>query len=262
MIRFDVVSKKFATGTVALSEISLLIDKGEFVFLVGSTGSGKTTLLRIIIKDILPTEGKVFVNEYEITNLPKNKLPVLRKKIGMIFQDLKLLADRTVFENVVLPLEVSGIKIENATERVEEILRQVGLNEHKDKFPVQLSGGELQRVAIARALILSPEVLLADEPTGNLDQSTSWEIVQILSDINKQGTTVIMATHNRDILKNMNKRIVHIEKGKIIKDEKGKEQKAHKETHKGEEKADDADKPQEHKENENEKEESKEDKKK
>src|SRR3972149_4222882 len=247
MIKFDNVSKKFATGTVALSDISLSIDEGEFVFLVGSTGSGRTTLFRLLIRDILPTEGKVFVNELEVTNLPKNKLPHLRKGVGVVFQDLKLLLDRTVFENVALPLEVSGINSENARLKVEEVLRQVGLNEHKDKFPVQLSGGEVQRVAIARGLILAPEILLADEPTGNLDQSTSWEVVQILSEINKHGTTVVMATHNADILKNMNKRIVHIEKGKIIKDEKGKEQKAHKETHKGEKKADDADKPQEHK---------------
>lgn len=240
MIKFDNVSKKFATGTVALSDISLSVDKGEFVFLVGSTGSGKTTLLRLLIRDILPTEGKVFVNEFEVTNLPKSKLSSLRKGVGVIFQDLKLLADRTVFENVMLPLEISGIRLENAVEKVEEILRQVGLNEHKDKFPVQLAGGELQRVAIARALILSPEILLADEPTGNLDQSTSWEIVQILSEINKQGATVIMATHNTDIIRNMNKRIIHIEKGKIIKDERIHESKSHKETHKNEKRAADA----------------------
>ena len=248
MIKLDNVSKKFATGTVALSDISLSIDEGEFVFLVGSTGSGKTTLFRLLIRDILPTEGKVFVNELEVTNLPKNKLPHLRKGVGVVFQDLKLLLDRTVFENVALPLEVSGINSESARLKVEEVLRQVGLNEHKDKFPVQLSGGEVQRVAIARALILAPQILLADEPTGNLDQSTSWEIVQILSDINKKGATVIMATHNSNIIKNMNKRIIHIEKGKIIKDEKSHEQKPHKETHKNEKKADNEKEPKESKE--------------
>ena len=248
--KLDNVSKKFATGTIALSEVSILIEKGEFVFLVGSTGSGKTTLLRLLIRDIIPTEGKVFVNEMEVVSLNKGKLPSLRKKIGVIFQDLKLLTDRTVFENVVLPLEVSGINAENGKTKVEEILRQVGLFEHKDKFPVQLSGGELQRAAIARALILSPEILLADEPTGNLDQSTSWEIIQLLSDINKKGTTIIMATHNIDIVKSMNKRGVHIEKGKIIKDEKGHEAKVHKDHHKEEKKTVDAKEPDDSKEEE------------
>src|SRR3989344_8900834 len=220
MIKLDKISKKFATGTLALSDVSLLVDKGEFIFLVGPTGSGKTTLLRLLIRDTLPSEGNIFINEFDLIKLPKGKLSSFRKKIGVVFQDLKLLADRTIFENVVLPLEVSGENSQSATSRVEEVLRQVGLTEHRDKFPVQLSGGELQRTAIARALILSPEILLADEPTGNLDAATSWEIVKILSDINKNGTTIVMATHNVDIIKSMNKRIIHIEKGKVIKDEK------------------------------------------
>ena len=220
MIKLDKVTKKFATGTIGLSDISLSVDKGEFVFLVGPTGSGKTTLLKLLIRESLPTEGNIIVNEYDVVNLPKNKLSVFRKKIGIVFQDLKLLADRTIFENVVLPLEISGENTQKVTGQVEEVLRQVGLLEHKDKFPIQLAGGELQRTAIARALILSPEILLADEPTGNLDAATSWEIVKILSDINKNGTTIVMATHNVDIIKSMNKRIIHIEKGKVIKDEK------------------------------------------
>ena len=219
MIKLDKVSKKFGTGTFGLSEVSLDIEKGEFVFLVGSTGAGKTTIFRLLIRDILPTEGSVVVNDWDVVKLPKNKISSLRKKVGFVFQDLKLLLDRTVFENVVLPLEVAGVKVEDATRTVEEILAQVGLLEHKDKFPVQLSGGELQRTAIARALVLSPEILLADEPTGNLDAATSWEIVKLLSDINKKGTTVVMATHNTDIVKSLGKRVIHIEKGKIIKDE-------------------------------------------
>ncbi len=219
MIKLDKVSKKFGTGTFGLSEVSLDIGKGEFVFLVGSTGAGKTTIFRLLIRDILPTEGNVIVNDWDVVKLPKNKISSLRKKVGFVFQDLKLLLDRTVFENVVLPLEVAGVKLDQATKTVEEILAQVGLSEHKDKFPVQLSGGELQRAAIARALVLSPEILLADEPTGNLDAATSWEIVKLLSDINKKGTTVVMATHNTDIVKSLGKRVVHIEKGKIIKDE-------------------------------------------
>lgn len=221
MIKLDKISKKFATGTLALIDVSLWVDKGEFVFLVGPTGSGKTTLLRLLIRDTLPTEGNIFINECDLIKLPKGKLSSFRKKIGVVFQDLKLLADRTVFENVVLPLEVSGENSQNAIQKVEEVLKQVGLTEHRDKFPVQLSGGEVQRTAIARALILSPEILLADEPTGNLDAATSWEIVKLLSDINKVGTTVIMATHNTDIVKSMNKRVVHLDKGRIVKEEKG-----------------------------------------
>lgn len=222
MIKLEGVSKKFATGSLGLSDVNLDIDKGEFMFLVGPTGSGKTTLFRILIKDLLPTEGKVKVGDLEVTNLPKKKVSILRKTIGVIFQDLKLLHDRTIFENVLLPLDVAGEKTVDATEKVEKILKKVGIFEHKDKFPVQLSGGELQRVAIARALVLSPEIILADEPTGNLDAVTSWEIVKILSDINKEGTTVIMATHNVDIVKSMDKRTVHIDKGKVIKDENKK----------------------------------------
>ena len=168
----------------------------------------------------MPTEGTIFINEFDVVKLSKGKLSSFRKKIGVVFQDLKLLADRTIFENVVLPLEVSGINPKEAVTKVENLLRQVGLLEHKDKFPIQLAGGEVQRVAIARALILSPEIILADEPTGNLDAATSWEIIKILSDINKNGTTIIMATHNTDIVKSMNKRVIRIEKGKVIGDEK------------------------------------------
>jgi cell division transport system ATP-binding protein len=168
--------------------------------------------------------------------LPKNKIPHLRKKVGIVFQDLKLLLDRTIFENVVLPLEVAGIKTEEALKTVEDILMQVGLTEHRDKFPIQLSGGELQRAAIARALILSPEILLADEPTGNLDAATSWEIVKILSDINKKGTTVVMATHNRDIVKSLGKRTIQMEKGKIVNDEKSKKEEKKEEENKEEKK--------------------------
>lgn len=224
MIKLDKVSKKFGTGVFGLSDISFSVDKGEFVFLVGSTGSGKTTILRLITREILPTEGSITVGDWDVVNLPKDKISALRKNVGVIFQDLKLLFDRTISENVSLPLEVAGKKPEEATKLVDDVLEQVGLMDHKDKFPIQLSGGELQRVAIARALMLSPEVILADEPTGNLDAATSWEIVKILSDINKKGTTVIMATHNADIIKSLGKRTVHIEKGKVLKDEKGKKQ--------------------------------------
>lgn len=220
MIKLDNVSKKFATGTFGVSDINFSVDKGEFVFLIGPTGSGKTTIFRLLTREMLPTEGSIIVNDWDIVKLPKQKIPHLRKKVGVVFQDLKLLLDRTILENISLPLEVSGVSTGEAKKRVEEVLTQVGLISHKDKFPIQLSGGELQRAAIARALILSPEILLADEPTGNLDSATSWEIVKILSDINEKGTTIIMATHNADIVKSLSKRTLELEKGKLVHDSK------------------------------------------
>ncbi|MBI2420589.1 MAG: cell division ATP-binding protein FtsE, partial [Candidatus Levybacteria bacterium] len=222
MISLQNVSKKFGTGVFALSDISFDIEKGEFVFLVGPTGSGKTTILRTLIRDLLPTKGTIIIDNWDILKLPQSKIPDLRKKVGIIFQDLKLLSDRTILENISLPLEVTGMKAEEAKKRVEEILSQVGIIQHKDKFPVQLSGGELQRVAIARALILSPDILLADEPTGNLDPATSWEIVKLLADINEKGTTIVMATHNADIIKSMSKRIIELHNGTLVKDTKDK----------------------------------------
>src|SRR3990167_6982559 len=219
MIKLDRVSKKFGTGVLGLSDVTLSVDKNEFVFLVGPTGSGKTTIFRLLIREILPSEGSVIINDWNIVKLPKEKVPHLRKRIGVVFQDLKLLMDRTIFENVMLPLDVAGIKFEEAKKKADEVLSQVGLIEHKEKFPAQLSGGELQRTAIARALVLSPEILLADEPTGNLDSATSWEIVKLLSDINEKGTTIIMATHNVDIIKNLSKRVIALEKGKLVRDD-------------------------------------------
>lgn len=221
MIKLEKVSKIFGTGVAGLSDINLLIDKGEFVFLVGHTGSGKTTLLRLLIRETLPSEGTIMIGDLDIVTLPQQKIPHLRKKIGVVFQDLKLLMDRTIFENVILPLEIIGFKREEAAKRVEELLEQVDILEHKDKFPVQLSGGELQRAAIARALTLSPDILLADEPTGNLDSKTAFDIVELLSKINQNGTTVIMATHNLDLLKKYSKnRIIALEKGKVIRDQR------------------------------------------
>lgn len=218
MIKLDKVSKKFATGVFGVSEVSFDVDKGEFVFLVGSTGAGKTTIFKLLIREILPTEGNIIVNDFDVVNIPKGNISSLRKKIGVIFQDIKLLTDRTVFENIMLPLEVTGKNPQEAKQLVNEALEQVGLTSHTEKFPIQLSGGELQRAAIARALVLSPDIILADEPTGNLDAATSWEIVKLLSDINKKGTTIMMATHNIDVVKNLKKRVIHMESGKIIKD--------------------------------------------
>lgn len=225
MIRLENVSKTFGTGAIALSELTLTIDKGEFVFLIGPTGSGKTTLLRLLIRDLLPSTGSIFVNELNIVGLPAKKVSNLRRKIGVVFQDLKLLADRTVFENVMLPLEMSGLTDVAIKQKVDEVLSSIGIAQHSDKFPIQLSGGELQRVAIARALVLSPEILLADEPTGNLDAATSWEIVKLLQEINKMGTTILMATHNTEVVTNLPKRVVVLERGKIVSERKAPSEK-------------------------------------
>lgn len=220
MIKLSGVSKKFGTGVYGLSDISFSVDRGEFVFLTGPTGAGKTTIFRLITKESDPTNGEITVGEWDLIRLPKSKIPQLRKKVGVVFQDLKLLLDRTIFENIMLPLDVLGVKEDEAIKKTEEILTQVGILGHRDKFPIQLSGGELQRAAIARALVLEPDVLLADEPTGNLDAATSWEIVKLLSDINEKGTTIIMATHNNDIVKSLKKRTIKLEKGAIVKDDK------------------------------------------
>lgn len=226
MIKLENVIKQYKTGSLALEDVSFTITPGEFVFVVGPSGSGKTTLFKLLIRQMTPTSGSIHIGDWDIVNLPKGHIPSLRKKIGVVFQDLKLLRDRTIFENVLFPLEVGNIDEKTARERVEEILEQVGIKEHKDKFPIQLSGGELQRAAIARALAFSPEILLADEPTGNLDNVTSWEIVKLLQDINATGTTIIMATHNTDIVNSLLKRVLTLEKGKLVKDEhkKGKKE--------------------------------------
>ncbi len=227
MISLENVSKKFGTGVFAISDISFLVEKGEFVFLIGPTGSGKTTIFKLLIREMLPTQGTVVVDSWDLIKLPNKKVPELRKKIGVVFQDLKLLTDRTILENTMLPLEVVGVNKKDATSRAMEILNQVGILEHKDKFPIQLSGGELQRAAIARALILSPDILLADEPTGNLDDTTSWEIVELLKNINEKGTTIIMATHNNEIVKKLNKRIIELNKGALVNDKKTHKKEEH-----------------------------------
>lgn len=225
MIVFNKVSKKFGTGFFGLSDISLSVEKGEFVFLVGPTGSGKTTIFRLITREILPTTGSIIVADWDIAKLPHHKIPSLRRKVGVVFQDLKLLMDKTIFENVILPLEVSRVKVIEAKRKTNEILEKVGIIDQKDKFPIQLSGGELQRVAIARALVISPEILLADEPTGNLDAETAFEIVKLLSEINKNGTTTIMATHNMEIVHSFSKRVLGLDKGRLVRDGKNSKNK-------------------------------------
>lgn len=220
MITFDNVHKKFDSKTIALEDIDLEIKDHEFLFLTGPTGAGKTTFFRLLIRDLLPSRGRVIVGDWDITKLPSNKIPHLRKKVGVVFQDLKLLLDRTIFENIALPLEISGKDTATIRKRVEELLRLVGLERLGNRFPRELSGGELQSAAIARAVSGEPEILLADEPTGNLDIGTSWGIMKLLSEINSRGTTVIMATHNVDIVSSLKKRTVTLNKGRIVKDEK------------------------------------------
>ena len=207
MIIFSNVSKKYFDNS-ALENINFTIDKGSFVFLVGPTGSGKTTIFRLIIRDLLPTEGKITVGEWDIQTLPKGKVPNLRRKVGVVFQDLKLLFDRTILENVMLPLEFAKVKPEEAKKRAQEILLEVGLGEKENKFPLQLSGGEKQRVAIARALVFNPEILIADEPTGNLDPRHAGILHNIIIDLNKKyGKTLVVVTHDKEFSNMMNHKI-------------------------------------------------------
>ena len=219
MILFEAVSKKFGS-TLALEDISLEIKQGEFVFLVGSSGAGKSTMLRILTREAIPTSGKVLVNHSDITKLKDNDVPNLRRKIGVVFQDFKLLDDRTVFENVSLTLEVLGKDDGEIAKMVEHILKLVEIWDRRNLFPRQLSGGEAQRTAIARAIVGKPDILLADEPTGDLDPKTAWGVIQLLNEINSWGTTVLMATHNQEIVNTLKKRVVILKKGKIIKDSK------------------------------------------
>lgn len=220
MVSFDRVSKTYLHGIAALSDITLKMEDGEFVFLVGPSGAGKTTMLRMINREILPSGGQIFVDDWEVTRLPLRQIPFLRRKVGFIFQDFKLLSDRTVAENIALSLEILGWEQKDIDERVHQVLDIVRLPSKRNYFPRQLSLGEQQRVSIARAIAGETKILLADEPTGNLDPKTSWEILKILSVINKNGTTVIMATHNADIVNSMKKRVIKLVDGKMVKDEK------------------------------------------
>lgn len=219
MVKFENVTKKFGELT-ALNRVSFEIKPGEFVFVIGPCSAGKSTLVKLILREYLPTEGQVKVKGIDLKNLRKKEIPEYRKKIGVVFQDLKLLFDRTVFENVALALRVVGEKEEGITPRVENILDLVGLSQRANFFPVQLSGGELQRVCLARAVVGEPEIIIADEPTGNLDLGTARQIVNLLKKINDKGKTVIMATHNFEIVNLMNQRVIELDKGKLVSDEK------------------------------------------
>ncbi len=218
MITFDKVSKIYQRDWTALDDVSFHIDKGEFVFVCGPTGAGKTTILRLIYKYEEPTKGTIKVMGENLRLMKKKELPKLRRKIGVIFQDFKLLQDRTLEENVLFALEVTDTPPKNMKKKLMEILTYLRLSHKKYAFPYQLSGGEQQKVSIARALVRDPYILLADEPTGNLDSRSSQDILEILMDINYKGTTVIMATHNLNIVKKMKKRMLRIENGKLVRD--------------------------------------------
>lgn len=225
MIRFQGVSKIY-NNTKTLDNLSFQIEQGNLVLLVGPTGSGKTTIFRLIIRDLEPSEGEITLGEIDVHKLKKSKIRQLRRKVGVVFQDLKLLFDRTVVENVMLPLELSGVSGKEAMERAVEAINEVGLSEKINQFPLQLSGGERQRVAIARALVFNPEVILADEPTGNLDIKTSMQIFELLEKINKKGTTIFMATHNDHIIEKSGYRVLFVEDG-VLKNDKRSTKSSH-----------------------------------
>ncbi len=224
MIEFHKVSTIYDNDFMALDEVDLEIKPGEFVSLVGPSGAGKSTLLRLMTRELQPSKGKVIVDGVNLADLSLNDLPYLRRKIGTVFQDFKLLSNKNAFENVAFAMEVCGADPENIKTDVPKVLNIVGLHEKMTSFPHQMSGGEKQRLAIARALIHRPKIILADEPTGNLDMLNSYDVVKLLMKINELGTTVILATHNREIVNAVGRRVVSMENGKIIRDqvEKGK----------------------------------------
>ena len=222
MIELSRVCKTYETGSKAVKDISLTIDDGEFVFIVGRSGSGKSTLMKLLLKELEPTKGRIVVNDMDLGRMPRRYIPKYRRRLGVVFQDFRLLKDRTVFENVAFAQRVIGVPGRVIKETVPEMLRLVGLSSKYKAYPRQLSGGEQPRVAIARALINNPEVLLADEPTGNLDSFNTHGIMKLLEEINQRGTTVIVVTHSQEMVDEMNKRVITMERGSIISDERGK----------------------------------------
>ncbi|MEW8993871.1 cell division ATP-binding protein FtsE [Clostridium sp.] len=219
MIDFKNVTKVYNNNVLALSNLNVHIDQGEFVFLVGPSGAGKSTFIKMLLKEVNPTAGSVIVAGSDLTKLTRKEIPYYRRKIGVVFQDFRLIQTLNVFENVAFALRVIGASEKDIQKKVPAVLSMVGLSKKRDAFPTELSGGEQQRVSIARAIVNSPSLLIADEPTGNLDPETSLEIMDILSDISRAGTTIVMATHARDIVDSMKKRVIAIEKGVIARDE-------------------------------------------
>ncbi|HNU80579.1 MAG TPA: cell division ATP-binding protein FtsE [Bacillota bacterium] len=219
MIQMRNVSKEFADGNKVLRNINLTINNGEFVFLVGSSGAGKSTIIKLLLKEMEPTTGTIIVGDKDITKYKRREIPFHRRNIGVVFQDFRLLQEKTVYENVAFAMEVIEAPPKEIRRQVPIILSMVGLSKKAGLYPQQLSGGEQQRVSLARAMVNSPSILIADEPTGNLDPDMSWDIMKTLSEINQRGTTVLMATHASDIVDKMKKRVVEIENGIITRDE-------------------------------------------
>lgn len=221
MIKLEHVSKSYSAGIPALNDISLNIEEGEFVFIVGNSGSGKSTLIKLLLKELEPTKGVITINNRNLNAIRRKQIPKYRRNVGVVFQDFRLLKDRNVYENVAFAQKVIGTPARLIRSSVPTMLSMVGLAAKYKSYPKQLSGGEQQRVAIARALVNQPKILLADEPTGNLDNHNAWEIMKLLEEINQKGTTVVVVTHNLEIVKAMKKRVITMRKGVIISDEKG-----------------------------------------
>ena len=219
MVVLDHVTMEYPTGTRALDNVTLQIQKGEFVFVVGSSGSGKTTLIKLLLKEIKPTQGEITVDNYQYSKMKRKDIPFLRRKIGVVFQNFRLLKDRTVFENVAFAQQVIERSMKEIRREVPATLTMVGLADKYKQFPKELSGGEQQRVALARAIVNRPDIILADEPTGNLDPKNSLEIMRLLEEINNKGTTVIVVTHNKDVVNLFQKRVITLKKGRIVSDE-------------------------------------------
>ena len=213
------VCKTYDTGVVALSDVNVDIQKGEFVFVVGPSGAGKSTFIKMLFREELPTEGRLLVNGHDVVAMERSEVPYLRRELGVIFQDYRLLPDKTVFENVAFAMQVIEAPRRLMQRSVNSVLDVVGLRDKYRSFPSQLSGGEQQRVAIARAIVNNPSIVIADEPTGNLDPETSWDIMDIFKRINRAGTTIVMATHDRNIVDTMKKRVIAIEDGRIVRDQ-------------------------------------------
>ncbi len=218
MIRLEHVSKSYAEGIPALDDVSIQIQEGEFVFIVGDSGSGKSTLIRLLLKELEPTNVKIYINNQDTGSIRRRQIPVFRRQIGVVFQDFRLLKDRNVYDNVSFAMHVVGSSGRTIRKKVPQMLSMVGLAAKYRSYPKQLSGGEQQRVAIARALVNQPKILLADEPTGNLDNNNAWEIMNLLEEINARGTTVVVVTHNLEIVRIMKKRVIEIDKGIVVND--------------------------------------------
>ena len=220
MITLEDVSKTYETGVEAVHNANFIIEKGEFAFLVGSSGSGKSTLIKLILKEEEPTSGNIIINGRDTTFLKPKRVPYLRRSMGVVFQDFRLLPDRTVYDNVAYAMYIVRATKKHIRRQVPMVLSLVGLSNKAKMYPNELSGGEQQRVALARALVNNPSMLIADEPTGNLDPETAWDIMNLLNDINNRGTTVVVATHAKDIVKKKKKRVIQIEEGNIVRDDK------------------------------------------